>query len=97
MASLFPSALQVGQLPDSDEFELNIDQPIKATQGQRFRDRDEHIMSALLDGAGAAFDLIVNNITVIGTLTVSGQFEFGERAMIYANLDSGIGTTGVGN
>lgn len=86
MASLFPTGLQIGQSPGADPLELNIDKPILATHPQRFRDRDEHIMSGLLNGASAAFDLNVNNITVVGGLTVAGASNIAEAPLIFASI-----------
>lgn len=76
LSSKFPTALQVGQLPDADQTELRVDEPVISTQGERFRDRDEHIMEGLLDGAAAPFDLDVNNLTGRGILIADGAATF---------------------
>ena len=95
LSSRFPLALQVGQL--TTQTELRVDEPIISTQGERFRDRDEHILDGLQGGAGAPFDLDINNLIVRGTFTADGVatfnadviftavLDFPERALIFAN------------
>ena len=62
--------------------ELNIDKPAKSSTMIKFKDRDDHLKSAISDGLGAAQDLDVNNIYVRGTAFIDGA-EFPERALIF--------------
>ncbi len=62
--SLFPIPLQVGQGLSANE--LDLLQPIRSTQGQRFRDRDEYIKSILSDGTAAPEELNVSSLKIAG-------------------------------
>jgi hypothetical protein len=66
----WPANLQIGEGATPNE--LDIDEPITSSHAKRYRDRDGRLNDTLQDGAAAPFDIDTNNVTVRGTLDVTG-------------------------